>query len=350
MTLLSIAQNACNNLGVNVPTSIIGNTDPAATRLFQMARREGANLSTRANWTALITEHVFFADGSSDYMLPTDFRSMIDDTLWDRTRFWRMRGAMSPQQWQLYKSSIIGRATIERRWRIRVPSGAAAGEATSFSIDPAIGATDTSSQFVFEYVSLNWCRSGVNLSFYQLLPVTGQHGSAYAIGDRFEIIGGTPLATPSPYAPDSRAIGVVTSLDTGGTGIATAEVLYPGVYSVLPGFGALSLALTGAGAGATFAVNATTFPPIANGPAGQRDWAADTDTSLLDEDLIELGVIWRLARRLGLAYDEELSEYQSQVGQAVARDGGTAILNLAPYDNLTLVGPYNIQEGNFPGA
>src|SRR5260370_13310489 len=47
-----------------------------------------------------------------DFALPSDYPPLIDGPLWDRSRFWQMRGAMSPQQWQLCKSSPIGRATI----------------------------------------------------------------------------------------------------------------------------------------------------------------------------------------------------------------------------------------------
>jgi hypothetical protein len=93
----------------------------------------------------------------ADYALPSDYQRMVDGTLWDRSRFWEMRGAMSPQQWQMYKSSPIGRASIQRRWRIRVPSGSAVGTATKFSIDPV--PTDNGSSLVFEYVSNAWCKS-----------------------------------------------------------------------------------------------------------------------------------------------------------------------------------------------
>ena len=95
--------------------------------------------------------------GQADFALPSDFRRLVDDTLWDRSRFWQMRGAMTPQQWQLYKSSPIGRASIQRRWRIRVPSGSAVGTAPTFSIDPI--PTDNGSQLVYEYVSNAWCKS-----------------------------------------------------------------------------------------------------------------------------------------------------------------------------------------------
>ena len=83
------------------------------------------------------------------------------------------------------------------------------------------------------------------------------------------------------------------------------------------------------------------------GNATQQDWAADSDVALLDEDVIELGVIWRLLRRLGLDYAEEKDEYEARADLLAARDGGTAILDLAPYDRLTLVGPYNVPETGF---
>src|SRR6185312_9692989 len=95
-----------------------------------------------------------FTFGQSDYALPSDFQRVIDNTLWDRSRFWAMRGPQSPQQWQLYKSSVIGRASIQRRFRFRRQQG---GTGMVFSIDPV--PTDNGSQPVFEYVSNAWCQS-----------------------------------------------------------------------------------------------------------------------------------------------------------------------------------------------
>ena len=247
MSLLTICQNALLNVGVeDTPTltAVFGNSQPAAKRLLQMAQRAGESLALRANWSALVTEDVFTALGQTQFTLPVDFRSMVNDTLWDRSRFWQLRGAMSPQQWQLYKSSIIGNATIEQRWRIRIPSGSLAGAATQFTIDPVIGPTDNST-FVYEYVSKNWC------------------------------------------------------------------------------------------------VSASGIP--------QSKWQADSDVSLLDENLLELGVIWRTMRRLGLSYEEEREEYEREVDKAVARDGGTATLSLVRNPWLRFIGPNNVQEGSFPG-
>lgn len=327
MTLLSICQNAANNVGVGAPSSIISSTDPGAVRLLQMARRTARSLALKANWVALTAEYVFIANGTSDYTLPSDYRSLVADTLWDRSRYWQMRGALSPQDWQAYKSSVAGAASIERRWRIRIPSGGVAGEAAVFSIDPAIGSTDTSSQFVFEYVSKNWCRSATT---YSLEGITiGATGSAYVANDTLTLAGGT-FTTAATIRVVSVTAGAITA----------AEVLNPGVYTARPTSPASVTG--GTGTGATFAISTTTMP-------GQTlaDWAADTDTALLDEDLIELGVIWRLQQRLGLAYAEEKDEYEREVDKAIARDGGTATLSLTPVDRMQFLGPWNVPETGF---
>ena len=178
-----------------------------------------------------------FLLGQSDYTLPTDFKTPVDNTFWDRSRFWSMRGPMSPQQWQLYKSSVIGRASIQRRFRFRrSPTGG-----QILSIDPV--PTDNGSQLVFEYVSTGWC--------------------------------------------------------------------------------------------------------VSNAGVFQSSWEADTDTGVIDEYLIRLGLKWRVLRRKGLSYAEELDEYEREVAKAMSKDGGAAILDLTPSDRLTLIGPWNLPETGF---
>ncbi len=347
MSLLTICTNVANNIGIAAPTTIIGNSDPGAQRLLQMARREGANLSTRANWVSLVVEHVFIANGTSDYTLPADFRSMVNNTLWDRSRHWRMRGAMTPQQWQFYKSSIFGRATIERRWRIRIPSGAVAGATVDFGLDPSV--LETSATFVYEYVSNSWCRSGVAQS---AVSVELLGGGFYAIGDIITLAGGTfteaaqlvvTEVAPAHILTDDN--GVPLTDDAGNIlystpgAIVTVEIIPTGGrYTVVPPNPVLQASTTGVGVGGTFNITWAGAPQI--------NWEDDSDTAILDEDLIELGVIWRTMRRIGLAYDEERAEYQNQVGQAVARDGGTSNISLV---SQPFVGDYNFIGGSSPG-
>lgn len=88
--------------------------------------------------------------GQAGYPLPSDFGHFIDSTMWDRSRFWKMRGPLTPQQWQLYKSSIFSRATLERRWRVKQPVHGTSGQ-TYFFLDPTPG--DSNAALVFEYSS-----------------------------------------------------------------------------------------------------------------------------------------------------------------------------------------------------
>ena len=309
MSLLSICQQVANELGLSEPTSIVGNQDQTATRLLAVAQTEGQTLARKpqGGWVSMIREFDFtttaiasqsgtianvggvgvisgladttgivapfwyafgtgvpnnaivtavtastvtfslpathtgsgtFQFGQSDYALPSDFQRPVDGTMWDRSRYWQMRGPQSPQQWQLYKSSVIGQASVQRRFRFRQEGGQ-----LRFSIDPV--PTDNGSPLVLEYVSNAWCESE----------------------------SGTP----------------------------------------------------------------------------QTLWEADTDIGILDEYLMTLGVRWRMLRRLGLSYNEEMDEYEQQVRKAMATDGGAAILSIVPNTYEFLLSPANIQEASFPG-
>lgn len=50
-------------------------------------------------------------------------------------------------------------------------------------------------------------------------------------------------------------------------------------------------------------------------------WVNDADTSLLDEQLIALGTIWRWKAAKGLDYAEDFNKYEKRVLDAIGRDG-----------------------------
>lgn len=331
--LLQICQDGCNYIGVAAPTSIVGNTnDETAVRCLAAADAAGNSVFRRSpgGWVSMVREYDFFtksmgpydgeitsAEGASqcfivifgdatlfedvtstgwvmtgtyvpnnamivdasfaagpdfwvftlnipatqvssaaagsytlsqtDYPLPDDFSRAIDGTFWDRTRYWQMRGALSPQEWQGYRSSLYGKATIQRRWRFRnsdwLSSSAGTPATNVLSIDPI--PVDNGSNLVFEYNSTGWCAN-------------------------------------------------------------------------------------------------------ANTGARQSRWLADTDYPVVDGYLVGLDFKWRLLRRFGLSYSEELSEYEREADKAVARDGSTAVLNLTPTWGVGLLTPLNIQDGNYP--
>ena len=65
-----------------------------------------------------------------------------------------------------------------------------------------------------------------------------------------------------------------------------------------------------------------------NASVGQTAWAADTDTGLLDEQLMTAGVIWRWKKAKNLEYAEDFRQYQTRVITAISRDGGKTTINI----------------------
>ena len=84
-----------------------------------------------------------------------------------------------------------------------------------------------------------------------------------------------------------------------------------------------------------------------SGGTAQAAFLADSDTALLDEELIGLGLRWRFLRAKGLDYSEEMASYERELEQAVARDGGSTALTITPRP----VDPNraNIPDGSFGG-
>ncbi len=155
MSLLDICQNAAGYAPVDEPSSIVGNANQTARSLLTYAKREGEQLYRRHTWTFLTKEYEFSTVASQrDYNLPSDFGWLINQTAWDRTNFWEMRGPLTPVEWQIYRSSVLSDTVSSRkRFRIWQTTGT-----KKFYIDPLPDSVDN---LVFEYVSNQWCESSV---------------------------------------------------------------------------------------------------------------------------------------------------------------------------------------------
>ena len=193
MTLLSIVQNACDEIGLSRPAQVIGSSDKTAIRCLRFAVRTGREL-VRRNCPYLIKEHTFnTVVDQVGYSQPSDFDHFVPFTQWNRTTNRRMYPIL-PNEWQLFQSGLAT-VSINERFRIR-------GKDREILIEPTPASVETLS---FEYVSENYCESA--------------------------------------------------------------------------------------------------------GGAERAVWTADTDVALVDEELFELSLIWRLLKRLGEPYAEEKAEY-----------------------------------------
>lgn len=60
----------------------------------------------------------------------------------------------------------------------------------------------------------------------------------------------------------------------------------------------------------------------------KAQFSADDDTSVLDEDLLTQGLVWRWKRTKGLEYAEDFRDYQTAVHIAITGDGTAPVLNM----------------------
>ena len=99
------------------------------------------------DWQVLQKEQTFVTDGTGSYARSAvftdgDFLRYINDTDWDRTNYRKM-SLVTPQEWQVLKSSVVTSAGISRFYR---------EQANSILITPDA----TGSTVVFNYISNQW--------------------------------------------------------------------------------------------------------------------------------------------------------------------------------------------------
>lgn len=234
MSLLTVAQAVAEEVGMTAPSAVVGSSNKTAKQLLRLINRSGKRLAKR-NWAVLQKENAFTTSGAAYEDLPSDFARFLDETVWDRSSYWQLRGPLSAAEWQVKKSALVATATLRSNFRIKPLT-----RVNKFYIDPT---PSSGLSMVFEYASTQWVKASDNAS-------------------------------------------------------------------------------------------------------GKTEYALDTDISLIDEELIELDVVWRLLRRKGQDYTEEYDEAQKAVEQAFAEDGGARILDMGGGAERALTFP-NMPESGF---
>jgi len=82
-----------------------------------------------------------------------------------------------------------------------------------------------------------------------------------------------------------------------------------------------------------------------SGGTDQSAWAADTDVGLLDENLMQMGIVWRFKKKNGLDYSEDFRIYEQKLANETARVGGKKVLDMAG-GNQSNTGIY-VPEGSW---
>lgn len=119
MTLLTICQNAADDVGFNRPSTIIDNTASDAKQLLRFANATNKHISRFHKWNRLVKEDtITLVTSDQDYALASDFYYMIPDTCWNRNTSRPVVVSIDSEEWQFEKGWGVS-ISLNLRARIR---------------------------------------------------------------------------------------------------------------------------------------------------------------------------------------------------------------------------------------
>jgi hypothetical protein len=148
MTILSIIQDAADELRIYRPSSAVTTTDEAAVQLLRHLTKTCKALANRYDWQVLRSQHTFTTSAAAEQTgaTPDDFLRYVQNTMYNRTERRHVRGPLSPAEWQKYQADTttpVFDNFYKRGNTIYITPTPEAGETIAFEyIKNAIGTTE----------------------------------------------------------------------------------------------------------------------------------------------------------------------------------------------------------------
>lgn len=251
MSVLTVCQNAARLIGIGVPTQVVNSTNVNALKLLEAFVKSGKERRRKIEWPTLIkTQTITLQSGIDTYTLNEDFWGFVSNTVYDITNSMPMMGALPAWKWAHLKYGI-GDASPYIKFRV-------AGRTNKrFQIHPVPSASGA--QITFSYISKSW-----------ILPQEWVTARTYTEGTYVSNLNGdiyTAVSTGTSGATEPTH----TSGDASDGGVSWRY--YSGAFD----------------------------RPM-----------SDNDESVLEEELLELDVIWQYRKHNGLDYQV----FQAEADQA----------------------------------
>lgn len=144
MTLLTIAQNAADEIGITRPSVVAASSDGNVQKLYRYANKVGNRLMKLVGWQALRKERTFtaIAGETQTGIIPSDFDRIVTETFWDRSNARLISGPITPAEWNGRKAVSYSGPDYKFIYRGGV-----------VSISPVLAGGES---LAFEYVSNKW--------------------------------------------------------------------------------------------------------------------------------------------------------------------------------------------------
>lgn len=146
MSLLTLVQDACNEIGLPEPAAVVGSPDATVKQLLALANSAGEDLVQRGAWQECVKQASFTTiaqedQGALEGKAP-GFNWAVYETMWNRSSQEYVGGPLFPREWQFLKASQVSGPFPEHRIRDK-----------NLHLLPAPAAGDT---VAFEYVSRHY--------------------------------------------------------------------------------------------------------------------------------------------------------------------------------------------------
>lgn len=277
MTLLTLVQQACGEIGISQPTQLFGSTDDQILQFIALANREGREFSQAdkrgSGWQTLHKDYTFLTQGGiTSIGVTTNGSTVITMT---------STAGISANTW-----AVSGNGLANTAYVMSVDS--------STQITMNLPATLTATGVTFTFGKIAYA-----------IPTDLDHVITSTLWDgsyRWQLLG--PLTAQeknvikygiSPVGPRRRFWLENNYFYLNPTPTNNTDVIAYDYYS-------------------------KAFCTSSGGTA-QTSWQADSDLYLLDQDCFVLGLIWRFRAAKGLSYGQERQNYDMSVQRAMSRDG-----------------------------
>lgn len=143
MSLLSIAQDVADVIGLTRPTAIITGADQLSRQILGLAKETLEELSLM-DWPVLQVPYSFnTVANQAAYALPADFGHEVGDTVYAASRYDQLRGSLTPGDWARQRNTLPGLG----RFRFRI-----FGNPMALNMSPT---PTTVENIVLEYQTVN---------------------------------------------------------------------------------------------------------------------------------------------------------------------------------------------------
>jgi hypothetical protein len=296
-TVLQLVQQASAEMGLTVPTQVVGNTATDVVQLLALINAVGYELTRMFVWQKMQKEYRFyteFVDTTADTVDGTfSLTNVADTTGVDDTYM------------------VLGENIVQDTYVASVDS------ATQVTINTQATGTSTGG-------SVQFCKTKYEFPSDYDRPVNRTHWDK---GNHWEMIG--------PISPQEWQFFKSGYVQT------TPRVRYlsmGGYFQIWPPLASQSYL------GFEYISNAWVYDTSGN---GKTSFTADTDVCIFPDRLMVLGLKLKYFEIKGFDTTAFMRDYQSQLSTAMATDAGAPTLSLAPRTAQLLIGYDSIPDSGY---